>query len=81
MIMINHFRIAALAMALTLPPMTAMASSLIDIHASRKSAESSPVAVRRDVFPGAIHWALLAAGVAFVGVSIYIQRRRGFDFD
>lgn len=79
--MIHPFRVAALATALTLTPMAAMASSLIDIHASRKSAASSPAPLRGDVFPGAIHWAMLAAGAAFVGVSIYIQRRRGFDFD
>lgn len=65
-----------------------MAANRIDFDASPTTTASAKTAVHADeallsprTFPGPIHWAMLTVGAAFAGVALYIQRRRGFDFD
>lgn len=84
-IMTRRVRVALLAAAIILTPAaasaeaastpTTLSSNSADLGGPRDQI-STPGAV-----PSPIHWAMIAVGVAFVGVAFYIQRRRGFDFD
>lgn len=80
-----RWRAALLAAAIILP-LPASADPLIDAGSSSSTAAAVGKTPPSDeaslkAFPGPIHWALIAVGVAFAGAALYIHRRRGFDAD
>lgn len=82
--MTRRLRIAVLATAIILTPLAASAKAPIDDRSTSASLgeplprdDASPL----EPFPAPIHWAMIAVGVAFGGVAVYIYRRRGFDVD
>lgn len=85
--MTRRLRIAVLATAIILTPLAASAKApLDDLSASSTSLErGKPLPLDEtsppETFPAPIHWAMIAVGVAFGGVAVYIYRRRGFDVD
>ncbi|MNQ70628.1 hypothetical protein D3C85_852720 [compost metagenome] len=84
-IMTRRLRVALLAAAIILTPGAASAEGASKAPVL-SSTSAAPGATRDEVstpetFPSPIHWAMIAVGVAFIGVAFYIQRRRGFDLD
>lgn len=85
--MTRRLRIAVLATAIILTPLGASAKAPIDDRSTSSPSPGLGEPLPRDdasplePFPAPIHWAMIAVGVAFGGVAVYIYRRRGFDVD